>query len=172
METEAESDLPPWKAALDAIIGSRHGGQVSTLLERLGDLDTRHPHVPEIVFQRAWTLESFGRHAEALPHYERAVTLGLAPNDHAAALIGWSNCLRETGQPGRAVEILEDGKRQFPEFPELNAYLALALHAANRSGEAVELLIETLLDTTEDPGLQAHQRALRFNAAQLRDTSG
>jgi hypothetical protein len=31
----------------------------------------------------------------------------------------------------------------------------------------VRLLIETILDTTEDPGLNAYQRAIRYHAGRL-----
>ncbi|PTY05831.1 hypothetical protein DB347_15885 [Opitutaceae bacterium EW11] len=159
--------LPAWKAELDAIVGSRHGGQIATLARRLVDLDHRFPNIAEIAYQLAWTLDNLGKPADAVPHYERAVALGLPPNELSGALIGLGNCLRLTGAAPRAVELLESGKRQFPDHREFDLFLSLALHDAGRSADAVRLLIETVLETTEDPGLAAYQRSLRFHAGKL-----
>jgi hypothetical protein len=162
-----QTELPPWRPELDAIVGARHGGQVSTIAARLKDLDGRYPNVPEIAFQLAWTCDILGRAAEAIPHYERAVALGLQPNELSAALIGLGNALRVNGEAARAVEVLESGKRQFPQHREIELFLAIALQAAGRSADSVRLLIETILDTTEDPGLNAYQRAIRYHAGRL-----
>lgn len=159
--------LPAWKPALDALTGARHGGQVQGLLERLRALDRAHPGVGEIAYQVAWELDALGREAEALPHYERALSLGLPPNEHGDALLGLSRALRATGRPDRAADVLESARTQFPEQPEFNAFLALARYDQGRHADAFRLLIDVMLDTTEDPGLNAHQRSLRHAAAQL-----
>ncbi len=156
-----------WKPVLDAIVGSRHGGQVETVLKRLRDLDAKHPHVAEIAFQIAWTLDTFDRPAEAAPEYERALALGLPPNDHANALVGLGNCLRLAGQTARAVQVLENARAQFPDNVEFAPYLALAQHAAGNHADAVRTLIDVLAETSEDIGIAAHQRALRYQASRL-----
>ena len=50
---------------------------------------------------------------------------------------------------------------QFPDHAEFAAYLALARHRAGDTSGAFALLLTTLLETTEDIGLAAHQRTLR-----------
>lgn len=156
-----------WKPELDAIVGARHGGRVDGVLDQLKDLDRRYPNVAEIAFQLAWTCDVLGREAEALPWYEKAIALGLAPNDLAGALLGLGSTLRVLGQYDRATEVLQSAKTQFPENREFDAFLALAEHSRGRSGEAVRLLLEALCDTTEDPGITAYQRALRYYAREL-----
>jgi thioredoxin-like negative regulator of GroEL len=159
--------MAPWKAELDAIVGARHGGQVGTVLKRLQDLDQRHPQVAEIHHQIAWTLDIQGRAPEAIPHYEQALALGLPPNEHSGALIGLGSSLRLAGQAARSVEVLEQGRTLFPDNREFAAFLALALHDAGRGADAVKVLLEALLDGTEDVGLTAYQRALRHHASRL-----
>lgn len=160
-----------WKPELDAIIGARHGGQVSGMLDRLRALDARFPLVAEIQHQLAWTCDVLGRTEEALPLYERAIALGLPPNELAGALIGLGSTLRLLGQTERAVEVLRSARVQFPENREFDAFLALALHDSGRHAESLRLVLECLCETTEDPGLTAHQRAIRHAAAQLPDDS-
>ncbi|MBW8781633.1 MAG: tetratricopeptide repeat protein [Verrucomicrobia bacterium] len=156
-----------WKPELDAIVGARHGGQTEHVLASLKKLDARYPHVAEIVYQLAWTCDVLGHPAEALPYYEKAVALGLAPNELSGALLGLGSTLRCTGQTARAIDVLESGRRQFPENREFEIFLSLALHDAGRHTEAMQLLLTTLAETTEDPGVLAYQRAIRFYAARL-----
>jgi tetratricopeptide (TPR) repeat protein len=159
--------MSAWKPELDAIIGARHGGQVDHVLELLRKLDARFPHVAEIAYQLAWTHDVLGHAAAALPHYERAIALGLPPNELAGALIGLGSTLRQLGQPARAVEVLRSGRAQFSDQREFEVFLALALHDLGEHTEAMQLVLNTLVETSEDPGIAAHQRAIRFQAAKL-----
>ena len=156
-----------WKPELDAIVGARAHGQAAEIFPRLQKLDARHPNVAEINYQLAWTCDVLGRAQEALPFYEKAVALGLPPNELSGALIGLGSTLRALGQLERSAEILRSGKVQFPDNPEFDVFLALTLHASGRHADALRLALDTLCDTTEDPGLTAYQRAIRHAAAKL-----
>jgi tetratricopeptide (TPR) repeat protein len=161
------SELPDWKPELDAIVGARHGGQVTAVLDRLKVLDTRHPHVAEINHQIAWTCDVLGRTEEAVAYYEKAVALGLPPNELSGALIGLGSTLRLTGQAARSLEVLEQARLQFPDNREFEAFLALTLHDLGRNAEALRLVFTLLVETSEDVGITAYQRTLRFQTAQL-----
>jgi len=156
-----------WKEELSAILEARAYGQFKAILPRLKALDARHPNVAEINYQLAWTHDTLGHHAEALPHYEKAIALGLPPNELSGAFVGLGNTLRALGQPARAAEVLRSAKLQFPDNREFDAFLALALHDEGKHAEALALMVELLCDTTDDPGLTAYQRALRHAAAKL-----
>jgi tetratricopeptide (TPR) repeat protein len=159
--------MPDWKPELDAIVGARHGGRTEHLLDLLRKLDTRFPNVAEIQYQLAWTLETNGKPAEALPYYEKAVALGLAPNEHANALIGLAITLRALGDATRATDVLRSGQLQFPDNREFDVFLALTLHDLGQYSESLRLALTTLADTADDPGITAYQRAIRHAAGQL-----
>lgn len=159
--------MSAWKHELDAIVGARHGGRTDHVLDLLRKLDARFPNVPEICHQLAWTLEAHGKPADALPFYEKAVTLGLPPNEHANALIGLATTLRTLKQSARAAEVLRSARLQFPDNREFDVFLSLALHDLGEHAEALRLALTTLADTTEDPGLTAYQRAIRHAALEL-----
>ena len=163
------AELPAWKAELDAIVGARAHGQFNQLLPRLQDLDARHPNVAEVAYQIAWTCDTLGRHEAAVAAYEKAVALGLPPNELSNALIGLGSTLRALGRLDRSAEVLRSGRLQFPDNREFDAFLALTLHAQGRHDEALRLALDLLCDTTEDPGLTAYGRALRHAAARLPD---
>ena len=163
-----EGDFSAWKEELDAIVGARAHGQAAEILPRLRSLDARHPNVAEIAHQLAWTCDVLGREAEAVPYYEKAIALGLPPNELSGALLGLGSTLRILGQLERSAEVLRSGQRQFPENREFDIFLALTLHAQGHAGEALRLALETLCEVSEDPGITAYQRAIRHAAAGLR----
>ncbi|KXU36482.1 hypothetical protein AXK12_03190 [Cephaloticoccus capnophilus] len=148
-------------------MGSRHGGRVHELLAALSDLDARYPNIAEINYQLAWTYEVLDRETEAVPLYEKAIALGLPENELCGALLGLGNTLRLIGKTARAVEVLRSASAQFPDNKELDAFLALALHAAGEPTEALRTLIDILCETSEDTGITAYQRALRHHASRL-----
>lgn len=159
--------MSDWKPELDAILGARHGGRTEHLLDLLRKLDARHPNVAEINHQLAWTLQTSGAPADSLSYYEKAVALGLTPNEHANALIGLATTLRSLGQAARAAEVLRSGQLQFPDNREFPVFLALALHDLGQHSEALRLALIALADTSDDPGVTAHQRTLRHEAGRL-----
>lgn len=159
--------MSAWKEPLAAITGARHGGQVAQVLRQLKELDAQHPNVAEINYQIAWTCDVLGREAEALPYYEKAVALGLPANELAGALLGLGSTLRNLGQLERSAEVLRSGQAQFPDNREFDVFLALTLHDLGQHAEATKLLLTVIADTSEDPGLTAYQRAIRFYAGKL-----
>jgi Flp pilus assembly protein TadD len=154
--------MEAWKTELDAIVGARHGGKTDHLLAALKSLDTRHPNTPEIAAEIAFTCVSRGDETGALEAYDRALALGLpSPAEQANALAGRAACLMRIGRSAEAASGLERARAQFPENAEFAAYLAVALKRAGRADEAAALLLDTLLDLSDDVGPTAHQRALR-----------
>lgn len=157
-----------WKPELDAIVGARHGGRTDTVLPALRRLDARHPHVPEIAAELAFTLVATGADTDALAAYERALALGLpSPAEQANTLAGHATCLLRLGRATAAGIALENARAQFPDHAEFSAYLAVAKHLAGETDAAFALLLATLLETSEDIGLTAHQRTLRALIARV-----
>jgi len=159
--------MSDWREELDIIVGARHGGQIDHVLGLLKKLDARFPNIAEINYQLAWTCDVLGDEAAALTHYEKAIALGLPENELAGALLGLGSTLRSLGQSARAVEVLRSALAQFPDNREFEVFLAMALHKLGQHPEAMKLLLTVIADTSDDPGLTAYQRAIRFHAAKL-----
>ena len=158
---------PPWKLELDAIVGARLGGAAAVLLPRLRDLETRFPNTPEILAQIAWTCETLGRYRDAAGFYERAIALGLPPNELSAATLGLGSALRCLGDYARAEEVLRQGKLQIPDQREFDVIIAIALHNLGRHAEAMQLLLATLIETADDVGITSQGRTIHFLSVQL-----
>ena len=158
---------PPWKEELDAIVSARHGGALAQTLPRLLALAARHPDAGEIHYQIAWTHDANDQSPQAIPHYEKAIVLGLETESLAGAILGLGSSLRVAGEFEKSERVLRDGLERFPDHNEFRAFLALTLHDLGRHAEALSLVMTTLLDTAEDPGITAYQRALRYYAGEL-----
>lgn len=167
MPSAADHSPAAWKHELDAIVGARHGGAGAALLTRLRELDQRQPNIAEINFQLGWTCEILERTREAAAYYDKAIMLGLTPNEHSAALLGLGNSLRDLGETARAVEILQTARTLFPDNREFDVFLALALRDLRHHDEALQLLLQLVVETSNDPGIAAHQRAIRYHARRL-----
>lgn len=116
---------------------------------------------PVELYERGGAHDSAGREEQAIPLYEQALAAGLAGELRARCLLQLGSSLRNVGRVDEAVTLLEDARREFPEFRPLRAFLALALHSAGRDGDALRELLETIADE----GL--YERALRAYAAEL-----
>jgi tetratricopeptide (TPR) repeat protein len=119
-------------------------------------------------YESACAHDGRGEEAAAIPDYERALALGLPPEERWQALLGLGSSLRNVGRHEESVRLLRRAVAEFPEQAALKAFLALALCS---HGEEREALV-TLLDLTlRYAPVGAYARAL----AQYRDqlaTSG
>ena len=125
------------------------------------------PDDPQIHYQMAWCHDNLGEEAAAVPHYVAAIEQGLTAPDLQEAYVGLGSTYRALGRYDDAYRTLTEGLVHFPQHAVLQTFLALTLHNLDRSAEAIERLIGTLVDTTENPDIQAYARALRFYASRV-----
>lgn len=117
-------------------------------------------------FELAGMYDSHGFEHEAEREYERALELGLAPEQHAQLAVQYGSTLRNTGRIDDAIAVLEAA----PTHPSTGAsprvFLALALHSAGRHDEAMRVIVEAI-----EPTLPRYNRSVRAYAAALTDPS-
>lgn len=126
------------------------------------------PHPAIGHFEVGGSYDSAGREAEADAEYAAATAAGLAEADPARAAqlaVQHASTLRNLGRLDEAIAML----RRAPADPSVgsapSAFLALALHSAGRTDEALRVALEAL-----EPTLPQYNRSLRAYAEAL--TSG
>ncbi len=150
----------------------REAGEHQEARRRLLALAAEFPGDARTAYQTAWAHDVLGLEAQAVPFYERAVSLpGLPEQDRRGALLGLGSTYRVLGRRADAVRTLRQGVEEFPDDGGLRAFLALALHDAGEHREATALLLRLLAATSADPGVRAHRRAIEFYAADLDATA-
>jgi tetratricopeptide (TPR) repeat protein len=111
-------------------------------------------HVPAML-QMALHFIKEGRHAEAVPLAQEAVTVD---PDNFAARNALGRALLETGEVERAVEELEIGARLAPDSPQMQFHLARAYQRAGRAEDANRARVAFMK-------LDREQRAARASSA-------
>jgi GNAT superfamily N-acetyltransferase len=165
----AAGPLPAEAAArLAGAVRRREAGEAETARQALLALSAEFPGDAPVAYQTAWVHDVLGLEAEAVPFYERALTLpGLPEDDRRGALLGLGSTCRVLGRHADAVRTLRQGVEEFPQDGALRAFLAMALYNTGGHHEAMTLLLRLLTATSGDPGVRAYRRAIDHYAGDL-----
>lgn len=113
-------------------------------------------------FELAGMYDSHGFEQEAEGEYERALALGLEPEQHAQLAVQYGSTLRNTGRLDDAIAVLEAAPTHPSTGDAPRVFLALALHTAGRHDEAMRVVVEAI-----EPTLPRYNRSVRAYAAAL-----
>ena len=135
------------------------------------DLAAAAPENAEITFQLAVCHDNMGRSPEAVPYYVQALSQGLSGPSQERCLLGLGSTYRSLGEYQKAEETLRRGVKEFPNNHALQVFLAMALYNTQHYKEAMELVLNTLMETTSDEKLQYFKRGISYYASHLDETS-
>jgi tetratricopeptide (TPR) repeat protein len=134
------------------------------------ELHSEFPNDPQVNYQCAWVHDVLGLEREAIPFYEKAIQIGLDSNDLKSALLGMASTYRCIGEYHKSIETFRHALTLFPNAHEFNVFLAMAYHNIGQHAEAMELLLNSLVNTSKDEGILRCQRAIRFYSDKLNQT--
>lgn len=156
---------------IDQIIALRKEGKLDEAIHLAKELVSQEPADPIAHYQCAWCHDSAGLEKEAVPYYEKAIELGLTPEDDLpGALLGLGSTYRTLGQYEQAAKTLATGMHKFPEDRSFPVFLSMAYYNLGRHHEAMTLLLQNLAETSSDPAISAYQKAILFYANDLDKT--
>jgi tetratricopeptide (TPR) repeat protein len=104
--------------------------------------------------------DSAGREEQAIPHYERALALGLREDLVPGALLQLGSSLRNVGRNDEAVALFDDAVARFPNHAALRLFRAFALATAGRDREALVDVLELARTRIEAPEIERYRRSL------------
>jgi tetratricopeptide (TPR) repeat protein len=110
--------------------------------------------------QQAYALDRAGDERGAIVHYDRAFRLGVPDAERKRFLVGYGSTLRNVGRVDEAVAVLAEAVRSYPDYPALQAFLALALSAAGQPHAALATMLGVVLDLSHAGQLDGYDRAL------------
>lgn len=135
--------------------------------EILIELAETYPEDAEIAYQCAWSFDVRGMERRAIPYYQKAIELGLPDQDAQAAFLGLGSTYRTVGEYANSKEILEKARKLFPDNRAIHVFYALTLFNCNDHHQAMEILINQLVDTTNDEEIKRYRKALSFYADKI-----
>ncbi|ROQ05188.1 putative glyoxalase superfamily protein PhnB [Rathayibacter sp. PhB93] len=163
-EDDADDELLLWQRAVDRLDGLEDPDGV---VERMRVLAARYPGSDGVAhFELGGALDSAGHEAEAAVEYERAVVAGLDDERLARLSIQYASTLRNLGRTDEAIVLLSSAQQHPSIGAAREVFLALALHSAGRTDEALRTAIEALA-----PTLPRYRRSVAAYAADLTDSA-
>lgn len=141
-------------------------GMAQQAIEYFQKLVAQYPEDAMVQYETGGAYDFAGHEAEAIPHYQKAIELGLAAEDAARARLQLGSSLRNVGRNEEAVALLREACQLYPEYLPLSAFYALALYSAGQSQKAVPVLLEALL--VHPQHLDGYARALRYYVDEMR----
>lgn len=134
------------------------------------ELHTEFPNDPQVNYQCAWIHDLLGLERAAIPFYEKAIQMGLNENDLRSALLGLGSTYRCIGEYQKSIDTFQHALTLFPNSQEFNVFLAMAYYNVGEHPKAMELLLNSLVNTSNDEGILHYQRAIRFYSDKLNQT--
>lgn len=131
------------------------------------ELHNEFPNDPQVNYQCAWIHDLLGLEREAIPFYEKAIQEGLSGDDLKSALLGLGSTYRCIGEYRKSIDTLQHALTLFPNSLEFKVFLAMAYYNIGEHSKAMELLLNSLADTSKDEGILRYQRAIRFYSDKL-----
>jgi tetratricopeptide (TPR) repeat protein len=104
--------------------------------------------------------DSAGREAEAIPHYERALELGLPDELVPRALLQLGSSLRNVGRNDDALALFDDAVARYPDDAALRLFRAFSLATAGRDRDALVDVLDLARMRIDAPEIRRYARSL------------
>ncbi|MGE8207794.1 tetratricopeptide repeat protein [Heyndrickxia sp. NPDC080065] len=155
------------KKELNQAILLRKEGNLKESNEILVKLASENPEDAEINFQCAWSFDTLGNETEAVPYYEKAISLGLEGEDLEGALLGLGSTYRTLGQYEKSKSTFLKGMELFPNNRAIQVFYSMTLYNLNEHHQAMDILLKNLVETTNDQEITSYRKAIEFYSDKL-----
>ncbi len=152
---------------LDSVIEARKRGSFEDAMQILAAELTKRPNEGLIHYQIAWTHDALGKEADAAPAYERAINLGLDAADLEGAYLGLGSTYRCIGEYEKSLITFNKAIELFQVNNAFSVFKSLTLYNLGQADQSIRILLEKLVETTEDRAIKKYDRALLFYSDKL-----
>lgn len=152
---------------LDLALQYRREGNLEESKSIILDLLSRDPSNPVLLFNYACAHDVMGLEREAIPYYIKSLDSGLTNELRKEALLGLGSSYRALGMYDEANEILEKAIQEFPDGREMQVFYAMVQYNLQKYGKAMEILLNQIIDTSSDDGIQAYKKAIKYYSDKL-----
>lgn len=118
----------------------------------------------------AWAFDNEGKETEAIEHYKLALKGPVSSGEQFEILFGLACTYRSLGEYDLALGYFEEVFSTFPDVIEVKPFYAMCLYNLGRHKDAVSLLLELLVNTTNADSIKDYQKAILLYAKDLDKT--
>lgn len=152
---------------IDKALELRAEGKQKESNEMLLKLWKENPMDANLLYQVAWSFDLLEMEREAIPYYEKAISLGLSEIDLKGAYLGLGSTLRTIGEYEHSRNIFLEAIRKYPKDNAFKVFYAMTLYNLREYEASTELLLNLLADTSSDIDIIEYQKAIKFYANKL-----
>ena len=152
---------------LEKAIHLRETGKLDEARSVLLDLIQQEPLNPSVWYQCAWIHDAMGFERDAVPFYKKSLELGLSDEEKQGALLGLGSTYRTLGLYDEAKTVFEGAIREFPERREFQVFYSMVLFNQHAYGDAMEIVLKQLAETSQDEGIERYKKAILFYSDKL-----
>ena len=153
--------------ALDKALELKSAGKLEEAKETLISLTKEHPDNSLINYHCACCHDSLGLEADAVPYYEKAISLGLPEFELQGAFLGLGSTYRTLGKYAQAKKVFENGQYKFPDNRALQIFYSMTLYNLRNYSKAMELLLKNIAETSNDENIKSYKMAIEFYSDKL-----
>jgi tetratricopeptide (TPR) repeat protein len=154
-----------WAERVEAFWSTADDTDPERMLSRMRALvDERPANDARARYEWASVQDLLGMEAAAIEDYRAALDAGLDEEHEAQAVVQLASSLRNVGDPGAAIELLQSAGESPTTGAATRAFLALALHDAGQTAQALQVALLALA-----PTLPLYGRAVSRYATALVD---
>lgn len=146
----------------------KEGASEKAYTELLSALE-KQPSSASLNYLAACICDAERTEGEAVSFYHKALEYGLSGWDRKDAYLGLGSTYRSMGEYKKAEEIFQMGIKEFPDYRPYQVFLALNENNQKNSDESIRLLLEELVQTTNDLHIKKFKRALQFYSTRLHE---
>ncbi len=155
--------------SLEQAVNLRDNGHLKESKDLLLSMLESIPNDPVVNYHCASVHDSLGLEKEAVTYYKMALKKGLDGQNRRNALLGLGSTYRALGQYQLSKETFEEGMKHYPEANEFAIFQAMTLYNLKEYEKSVEMLINKIIEVTDDQGIKKYNRALTFYAKHLNE---
>lgn len=152
---------------LERAIELRREGRLKESSKILINLANEYPDNSIIHYQCAWSFDAQGLEKEAVPYYEKAISLGLPDEYLQEAFLGLGSTYRTLGEYEKSKEVFEKGMVKFTENRALKVFYSMTLYNLREYSKAMEILLTNLAHTSLDENVKRYRKAIDFYSDKL-----
>ena len=150
--------------SIEQINQLRQTGQHEAARQLAIQLIADHPDDAQLQYATACVHDFLGYESQAVDFYRAALAGELPQPMRREALLGIGSTLRVLGQYDDARRIFDHALHEFPDGNEFKVFLAMTLHNQGQHQQAVQLLLQVIAHTSDDPNIQPYRRAIELYA--------
>lgn len=154
------------KELLDKAIELREAGSLEEANNILLQLVNDYPENADVNYQCAWSFDVMGKEKEAVPFYEKALSIGLSEKDMKEAYLGLGSTYRTIGEYEKSKELFEDAISKYDD-KSLKVFLAMTLYNLGEHQRAMEILLKIIAESSDDPSIMTFKKAIEFYSDKL-----